>query len=184
MTDRERFEQEVLVHLPAAYHLAWLLLRCRSEAEDAVQDACLRAYRACGQLKGAAAKPWLLAIVRNVSYRRIQDRRRSGNVVSIDEALGHAAAPHGKHLASAESSPEEAAVIASELALLDRALLTLPPVYREVLALREVEGLSYREIAEVIGAPVGTVMSRLSRAREDVRAAMLRLSNAGDANAL
>ena len=183
MTNRERFEKEVLVHMPAAYNLAWLLLRSRAEAEDVVQDTFLRAFRAFDQLQGAA-KPWLLAIVRNVSYRRIQDRRRRGNVVSIDEVLGEEASPHMSQLASQDCTPEQSVLLSSELALLERAMQALPPVFREVLSLREVEGLSYREIADVIGAPVGTVMSRLSRAREDVRAAMLRLSEEDDANAM
>lgn len=183
MTNRERFEKEVLVHMPAAYHLAWLLLRSRAEAEDAVQDAFLRAFRAFDQCQGLP-KPWLLAIVRNVSYRRIQDRRRRDNVVSIDEVLGQDASPHASQLTSSDCTPEQSAVLNSELALLERAMQALPPVFREVLALREVEGLSYREIADVIGAPVGTVMSRLSRARDDVRSAMLRLSEEDDANAV
>jgi RNA polymerase sigma-70 factor, ECF subfamily len=183
--ERSRFQQLAMAHMDAAYRLAFALLRSRADAEDAVQDAYLRAYRALHQLKGADIKPWLLTIVRNVCYRRLQERRGTSNVISLDEALvprsGVAADPA---LTSSLPSPEQAAVNASEQALLTEAIGALSPAYREVIVLRELEELSYREIADIIGAPVGTVMSRLSRARSDLRAHMTRLMDRNDSHAV
>lgn len=181
--DRASFERELLVHLPAAYGLAFLLLRARADAEDAVQDASIRAFRAHGQLEGEV-KPWLLAIVRNVCYRRLQERRHATNVISIDEALVAPGAGDIEALRAGERSPEEAAVLTSERTMLAAALARLPPVFREVIVLREIEDLSYREIADVIGAPIGTVMSRLSRGREELRLAMTRLLDEADRHEL
>ena len=176
LNDRARFERDVLVHLPAAHHLARVLLRVPADAEDAVQDACLRAYRAYHQLAGDSPKPWLLAIVRNVCYRRLQDRRRFGNVVSLDEALSGVGGAlggggHDPALTAPGRTPEQATVHAAEVAGLTAAIAGLPPVFREVIVLRELEELSYREIADVIGAPIGTVMSRLScKGRSEIEA--------------
>jgi RNA polymerase sigma factor (sigma-70 family) len=177
-TERAAFEQQALPHMDAAYHLAFNLLRGRADAEDAVQDAYVRAYRAYHQLEGADIKPWLLTIVRNVCYRRLQERRRVGNVISLDEALGpRASSAPGVEFASKEPSPEQAAISVSDHSLLNQAIGSLPPVFREVIVLRELEELSYREIADIIGAPVGTVMSRLSRARAELRTLMTNLMN-------
>ena len=183
--DRAAFAHHVLVHMPAAYSLAFLLLRTRMDAEDAVQDAIVRAYRAFGQLKGDAAKPWLLAIVRNVCYRRLQERKR-GNVISLDEALvsgGQASLPDS-WMTPDVRSPEEAAVLGSDRSVLMAALDELPQAFREVIVLREIEELSYSEIADVIGAPIGTVMSRLSRARASLRDAIRRLTREDDSHAM
>jgi RNA polymerase sigma-70 factor (ECF subfamily) len=170
-TERARFEQLAMPHMDAAYNLALHLVRTRADAEDAVQDAFVRAFRAFHQLEGQSTKPWLLTIVRNVCYRHLQNRRRAANVVSLDEAL---LSPDGGReqelmLASHEHSPEQSAIASSEQALLREALQALPAAFREVIILRELEDLSYREIADVIGAPVGTVMSRLSRARDELQ---------------
>lgn len=165
-----------MVHLDAAYGLAFTLLRAKADAQDAVQDAYLRAYRAMHQLQGAEIKPWLLTIVRHVCYRRLQERRGAGNVISLDEALGpRSGVASDPGFASSQPSPEQAAINASEQAMLSEAIGALTPAYREVIVLRELEELSYREIADIIGAPVGTVMSRLSRARTELRAQMTRL---------
>ena len=182
MRDRASFERRALIHLDSAYSLALWLLRVPADAEDAVQDAAIRAYRAFDQLQGQDAKPWLLTIVRNVCYRRLQERWRDNNVISLDEAL---ATPHGiSELSSGEHSPEQAAIGSSERAALEAAIAQLPPVFREVIVLREIEELSYREIADVIGAPVGTVMSRLSRARGVLRTQLKTLIDRDDSNAL
>jgi RNA polymerase sigma-70 factor, ECF subfamily len=181
--ERSRFEQLALPHLDAAHTLAYHLLRGRADAEDAVQDAFIRAYRAFHQLEGADIKPWLLTIVRNICYRRLQERRSRGNVISLDEALGPRAAARPlssaslSEFAAKEPSPEQAAITASDQSLLDQAIAALPPVFREVIVLREIEELSYREIAAIIGAPVGTVMSRLSRARAELRERVTLLMN-------
>jgi RNA polymerase sigma-70 factor, ECF subfamily len=176
--ERAKFESQALPHMNAAFHLAYCLLRGRADADDAVQDAYVRAYRAFHQLEADDIKPWLLTIVRNVCYRRLQERRRVGNVISLDEALGpRVGASTGIEFASKEPSPEQAAISASDHAMLDHAISALPPVFREVIVLREIEELSYREIADIIGAPIGTVMSRLSRARVELRELMTKLMN-------
>jgi RNA polymerase sigma-70 factor, ECF subfamily len=177
MTDRAKFEQHALPHMDAAFNLAFHLLRSRTDADDAAQDAFVRAYRAYHQLEGADIKPWLLTIVRNVCYRRLQERRRAGNIISLDEAMVSRTGATGVEYASKDPSPEQAAVAASDHALLMQAIGALPPVFREVIVLREIEDLTYQEIADVIGAPVGTVMSRLSRARADLRDVMTKLMN-------
>ena len=182
MKDRAKFERQALIHMDAAYNVARWLLQTPADAEDAVQDAYLRAYRAFDQCQGQDAKPWLLTIVRNVCYRRLQERRRGGNVISLDEALG----PNlpVADIASRAPSPEQSAIGSSDQSLLSEAIASLPPVFREVLVLREIEELSYREIADVTGAPVGTVMSRLSRARAELRTRVARLMERDDSNAL
>ena len=186
MIGRSKFEADAMPHMDAAYNLAFCLMRSASDAEDAVQDAYLRAYRAYAQLKKADIKPWLLTIVRNVCYRRLQERRQAGNVVSLDEALGtrSGTAAIEAHLASPQISPEQAAIRASENSVLAAALAELPAAFREVIVLREIEELSYREIADVIGAPVGTVMSRLSRARFELRAHLTRIMERTSGNEL
>jgi RNA polymerase sigma factor (sigma-70 family) len=174
-----------MVHMDAAYGLAFALLRTQADAQDAVQDAYLRAYRALHQLQGTEIKPWLLTIVRNVCYRRLQERRGAGNVISLDEALGpRSGVASDPAFASSQPSPEQAAINASEQALLTEAIGALAPAFREVIVLRELEELSYREIADIIGAPVGTVMSRLSRARTELRAQMTKLMDRDDRNAM
>ena len=185
MTDKARFERLALVHMDAAYNLAHWLLRAHADAEDAVQDAYIRAFRAFDQHQGQDVKPWLLTIVRNVCYRRLQERRRSANVISLDEALSTRPGSLGDGaMISAQRSPEQAAVNSSEKAMLTAAMAELPPVFREVIVLREIEELSYREIADVIGAPVGTVMSRLSRARAELRTLLTKLIGRDDSNAM
>ena len=183
---RSRFEQLAMPHMASAFGLALRLLRAQADAEDAVQDAYVRAFRAFHQLEGQEIKPWLLTIVRNVCYRHLESRRRAGNIVSLDEALlGASNAVEGElALASKERSPEQAAISVSDEALLSQALSDLSPAYREVIVLREIEELSYREIAAVIGAPVGTVMSRLSRARSELQLAFERRLERKDCNEL
>jgi RNA polymerase sigma factor (sigma-70 family) len=168
MTDRRRrFEAEALVHLDAAYNLARWLARAPGEADDVVQEAMLRAFRAYDGRRGADVKPWLLAIVRNCFYdaagRRVREagRRAPGDP---EVWTGAVAAPES-------DEPLAASIRQQEASALDAALAALTPDFREVLVLREIEDLSYREIAAVIDAPVGTVMSRLARARAALRAA-------------
>jgi RNA polymerase sigma factor (sigma-70 family) len=170
MIGRTDFERRALPHMDAAHNLAFHLLQSRSDAEDAVQDSYIRAYRAFHQLQGADIKPWLLTIVRNVCYRRLQQGRHGRNIISLDDAVGTRGAIAEAELASTMRSPEQMAIDASDRTLLASAIAALAPVFREVIVLREIEELSYREIAVVIGAPVGTVMSRLSRARAELRA--------------
>lgn len=171
MTDRrDAFERTVVVHADAAYNLAAWLLRNRVDAEDLVQDAFLRAFRSFDAFSGKDAKPWLLAIVRNLAYTALSARGRAANVVSLDEALAvrgeGASAPF---FVSFDPDPEAAAINRAEAARLRKALAALPPLFRETLVLREMEDLSYAEIAAVMGVPAGTVMSRLARARVQLK---------------
>ena len=182
MTDNKvRFERLTIPHMDAAYNLASYLLKARTDAEDAVQDAFVRAYRAFHQFEGEDIKPWLLTIVRNVCFRRLQERRRADNVISLDEAGPRSAGPQFE---ANVASPEQTAIERSDQSVLSRAMAELPPMFREVIVLREIEEMSYREVADVIGAPVGTVMSRLSRARAELKVLLNRLMNQDDRNAM
>jgi RNA polymerase sigma-70 factor (ECF subfamily) len=162
-------------HLQAAYRLSYALLRSRVEAEDAVQDSYLRAFRAIAQFRGDDFKPWFLTIVRNVCYRQLQNRRRSFNVISLDQGLTGDGEEDAQALdvASDAPTPEEALARAQEHVQLHRALAQLPAGLGEILHLREIEELSYQDIASMLGIPMGTVMSRLSRAREKLAALVL-----------
>jgi RNA polymerase sigma-70 factor (ECF subfamily) len=160
---RERFERLLLPHLDAAYALARWLLRDDSLAEDAVQEACLRAFRFLGSLKGESAKPWLLKIVRNTCYELLARERLGAGREDFDEANpGESAAGTVVVL---PLDPEASALRCADRALVRDCLAALPAVYREALVLREMHGCAYKEIAAIVGVPIGTVMSRLSRAR-------------------
>ena len=165
-----------LPHMAAAFNLAYWLVKNRTDADDVVQDAFVRAYRAFGGFEGEDIRPWLLAIVRNVALRWLHDRKRAGNVISFDEALSQRSleAPGVVQVASDEPSAEAALIAEGERRRVHRALAELAPIYREVVVLREIEQLSYREIALVTGVPMGTVMSRLARGRDDLRAILIR----------
>lgn len=166
-SDLERFEAVVLPHLDAAYTLARYLTRSDHDAQDVVQDASLRAFRYFGSFRGTESsegRAWLLAIVRNTAYTWQRRQRGDGPTTEFDEER------HSE--AVAEEHPEAALVAQGERAALHRAIAELPPEFREVIVLRELEGLSYKEIAEVAGVPVGTVMSRLSRARRRLEEAL------------
>ncbi|HEY9381989.1 MAG TPA: sigma-70 family RNA polymerase sigma factor [Gemmatimonadales bacterium] len=155
-----RFETAVLPHLDAAYTLARYLTRNEQDAEDVVQDACLRALKYFDGFRGeggASARAWLLTIVRNTahSWRR---RTRADTLATEFDETAHSDAVADDH-------PEGMLLRSSAKEALGRALGELAPEFREVIVLRELQGLSYQEISEVAGVPVGTVMSRLSRAR-------------------
>ena len=154
---RRRFEAQALPHLDAAYNLARWLTRSPTDAEDIVQDAMLRAFRAFDGFRGGDAKPWLLAIVRNC-WRNAGAHARRRTAQPLDEET-----------ASTDPDPEALAMNASQSRRLDEAIALLPNEFREVLLLREMEDMSYRQIAEITGAPIGTVMSRLARARAMLR---------------
>src|SRR5262245_11084028 len=164
-----RFERMVMPHRKASYNLAFWLLGNRDEAEDAVQDAFLRAFRAFAAFKGNAVKPWLLVIVRNVAYTALQARKRASNVIVLADDLMHLRNDHSADAVSQAPSPEGLVIAAAERRELLVAFQRLPVKFRDVLVLREMEGLSYSEIAAVTDTPIGTVMSRLSRAREELR---------------
>ena len=153
---RTRFEQVVLPHLAAAYNLARWLTRNDHDAEDLVQEAYLRAYKFFDRFHGEDGGPWLLAVVRNTCYTWLKQHR------------GHETASFNEEIHSGDSEaldPEKQFQRKATRQLLHEALEELPPEFREVVVLRELEGLSYKEIAAVADVPLGTVMSRLTRAR-------------------
>jgi RNA polymerase sigma-70 factor (ECF subfamily) len=169
VSEQGRFEKLVLPHLDAAYNLARWLTRNPADADDVVQDACIRALKYLGSLHGEQAKPWFLTIVRRAFYDWCE-RNRPGEIArddgsTIDTAVDPMAI-----------GPEQAAVDGDESRLLADAIAALPLVYREVLVMREIEELSYKDIARIAGIPIGTVMSRLARARALLqRSALLRV---------
>jgi RNA polymerase sigma-70 factor (ECF subfamily) len=158
---RDIFEQAVLPHLDAAYNLARWLTRNEQDAQDAVQEAHLRAFRHFSDFRGGNARAWLLKIVRNTCYSWMRTNRPLQDATEFDETLF---APDVRSL-----NPEEIVLQNDSGALVRQALQKLPPNFREVIILRELEGLSYREIADITGMPAGTVMSTLSRARGRLR---------------
>jgi RNA polymerase sigma-70 factor, ECF subfamily len=162
------FEELMLPHMDAAYNLARWLLRDPHDAEDALQDACLRAYRAMDRFKGVDGRPWLLTIVRNVCYSRMRQEGREPAPESFDDEA------HGSTHDPAEANAAEWLEANGEL--LRKSLERLPDEYREVIVLHEIEGLPYREIATVAEIPIGTVMSRLARARRRLRTELHALS--------
>jgi RNA polymerase sigma-70 factor (ECF subfamily) len=163
---RSRFEALVLPHLDAAHRLARWLCRSPSDADDIVQEAFMRAYRAFDSLRSPDARAWLLAIVRNCHLSALAERRRRGHEPLTEE---HEAPPEPAG-AAAPSEPESASIERDERRTLARLIAELPEEQREVLLLRELEDMSYREIAEVAEVPIGTVMSRLARARAALKA--------------
>lgn len=162
------FEELMLPHLDAAYNLARWLLRDPHDAEDALQDAILRAHQAFGRFHGVDGKPWLLCIVRNVCYSRLRQLRREAVVEPFDEET---------HLSTEDFSEEKALIWReAQSERLREAIDRLPAESREVIVLHAIEGLSYREIAAVAEIPIGTVMSRLARARRKLQASVRALT--------
>jgi RNA polymerase sigma factor (sigma-70 family) len=181
------FEQQALPHLDAAWSLAHWLMRDRADAEDVVQDAYVRALRAFDSFRGDNMRGWLLAIVRNVAWRALAVRRRNtSNVIPIEAAFARAGEDEADAMAIAadEPSAETRLIEAGDRAMLTRALDAVTPLLREVLVLREIEEMSYAEIAVVLGVPQGTVMSRLSRARAELRARFRQLAEVGGKHAV
>ena len=154
-----RFSAQVLPHLDAAYNLARWLVRDAHDAQDVVQDALVRALRHFDGFRGGDPRPWLLAIVRNAAFAWLGARRPGDAEVPDDEldaALAGDAPP---------ADPESLAIRRAQRREIDAAIAALPIVFREAVVLRELEDLSYRDIARITDVPIGTVMSRLSRAR-------------------
>jgi RNA polymerase sigma factor (sigma-70 family) len=165
MNDRRgRFEAQVLPHLDAAYRYARWLARSANDADDVVQEATLRAFRSFDDLRGADGKAWLLTIVRNCHLTASKQRQRR-NLVPLPE---HDEEQGGEMVASMPG-PESVAIHRDEQRMLQQLMAALPEEQREVLVLREIEDMDYREIAAVTSLPIGTVMSRLARARAALR---------------
>jgi RNA polymerase sigma-70 factor (ECF subfamily) len=155
------FAETMLPHLDSAYNLARWLVQNAHGAEDVAQEAYLRALRYFDSFHGGDARAWLLTIVRNTGYRWLQDNRARQATTDFDEQF------HSGGIEDA--SPETFLIQNANHELVEQALRNLPVRLREVLVLRELQDLSYKEISGVIGVPMGTVMSRLSRARQQFR---------------
>jgi RNA polymerase sigma-70 factor (ECF subfamily) len=154
-----RFEELIMPHLDAAYNLARWLTRNEHDAEDVVQDAFLRAFKFIDGFHGSNSRSWLLSIVRNATFDWLKRNRKSELTAVFDEELHSqdAAEQAGSSLAGADQE------------MVRKSIEELPVEFREVTILRELEGMSYKEIAEITGAPIGTVMSRLARARKQLQ---------------
>lgn len=157
----ERFREVVLPHLADALAFARWLTGNAHDAEDVVQEACLRAYAGIGTYAGGSARAWLLAIVRNACHTWLA-RNRGPMLVPLDEVTDADLLASGP---SGDDDAEAAMIARADAAEIEAAIAALPQPFREVLVLRDINGLGYREIADLISAPIGTVMSRLSRAR-------------------
>ena len=169
---RARFEQVILPHLDAAYNLARWLTHNDHDAQDVVQEACLRALKFFGGFRGGNARSWLLTVVRNTAYTWLRQNRPqevTGDSTDELEALEDTATNPG--VLQARSADTE---------LVRQALEQLPADFRECIVLREMEGMSYKEISDVTGVPIGTVMSRLARARKQLQQCLVREAQAED----
>jgi RNA polymerase sigma-70 factor (ECF subfamily) len=164
-TASHRFQALVMPHVDAAYNLARWLLHDVSSAEDVVQESCLRAYRAMGTFSEGDARAWLLKIVRNTCFTWM---RKNGRYA--EPADGEL-----EDIPDTGDQPDADLLRSATVASVRAAIAKLPPEFRELIVLREMEGLSYKELAEMTGVPVGTVMSRLSRARQRLAHDLTRL---------
>jgi len=160
--DTKEFSRVFVPHLDAAYNLARWLLRDDADAQDVVQEAFLRALKFVRGYRGGDPRAWLLAIVRNAAYTHLARNRASATQPGLDESTQ----------AADEPDPEAQHLARVDAAALRSSLAALPDEFREMIVLRDLEGLSYKEIAQVADIPIGTVMSRLARARERLRRAL------------
>ena len=175
----EEFNRLVLPHLDGAYNLARYLTRDAVLSEDVVQDAMIRAFRAFAQFRGGSPRAWLFAIVRNCS--RSAQASAAGKVALVihESSLTREGAAELENLADPSPGPEEEVLRKAEVNRLRSAIEAMPEPFREAVVLRDLEDLSYVEIAEVTGVPVGTVMSRLARGRAILAKELLGRSEAG-----
>lgn len=173
---RLRFEAEVLPHLGAAFRYALALTRSRADAQDLVQEATLRAWHHREVLR-QQAKSWLMTIVRNCFLTSRAHQNRAATVSLSEEESGQAAL----QVEAPMADPADHAIRSDQQRHLDHLFARLDREHREVLVLREIEDLSYREIAEVAGLPIGTVMSRLARARQALKDQWLEVYGEGTA---
>ena len=175
----QSFNQLILPHLDGAYNLARYLTRDPALSEDVVQDALLRAFRAFGQFRGESPKAWLFAIVRNCC-RSAQTPGVEVSLVVHESSLAEEAAAQLKERPDPGPSPEDEVLRKAEIGQVRAAIDAIPEPFREAIVLRELEDLSYSEIAEVTGVPIGTVMSRLARGRAMLAKELLPAGRNGD----
>lgn len=154
------FERQIMPHLDAAYSLARFLMRNQEDAEDVVQEASLRAFRFFASFRGGSSRAWFLSIVRNAAFTALKRHRSDETNVEFDEEL------HGAEGTAVDPGIELDREMDRQT--VRNAIDELPPEFREVITLRELEEYSYKEIADIAGIPIGTVMSRLARAREQL----------------
>lgn len=164
------FEAQAMPHLDAAYQLARWLTRDDHDAEDLVQSAYLRAFKAWDGFRGGDVRAWLLTIVRNTFYSTLRDEKHERAHVGFDEALHSQDNDEAQSSYASHHDPAHLAAIRATGADVNRALESLAPAFREVLVLKELDDLSYKQIGEIAGIPIGTVMSRLARARKQLLA--------------
>ncbi|MDQ1408489.1 MAG: hypothetical protein QOJ41_224 [Acidobacteriaceae bacterium] len=172
--DRARFEQLVLPHLDAAFQSGSVDFIEPHRREDVTQDAMLRAFRFFEGFHGGDVRAWLLRIVRNTCYTWLEKNRRMKMTDQFDEEV---------HMQSS-ATPESIAIAGDDHERLTQALQTIPPRFREVIVLRELEGCSYKEIAAITSIPIGTVMSSLSRARRQLHSALAKSAEGADSHEL
>lgn len=170
------FEQTVLPHMDAAYNLARWIMGNEQDAEDMAQEAVLRAYQYYVGFQGVSSRAWLLTIVRNTCYTWLRQNRANYLTVELNDDL-----PSGD---LNESSPEAALQFHLNHQAIRTALEKLPVEYRELIVLRELEGMSYKEIAGIAAIPLGTVMSRLARARQKLKNCLIEMNREGGSNEL
>ncbi|HLW35370.1 MAG TPA: sigma-70 family RNA polymerase sigma factor [Chthoniobacterales bacterium] len=155
------FESKVLLHLDAAYNLARFLMRNDQDAEDVVQQAALRAFRFFDNFRGGNSRAWFLQIVRNTSFTALKERRPEEMNTAFDEEI------HGSQVQVSHAGAS--LDLAHDRQTVRNAIEQLPPEFRETITLREIEGLPYKEIADIAGVPIGTIMSRLARGRRQLQ---------------
>jgi RNA polymerase sigma factor (sigma-70 family) len=163
LDDNARFRSVVMPHIDDAYRLARWLTGNRTDAEDVVQDASLRAFRAIREFAGGSSRAWVLSIVRNTTYSWLR-KNRPAAVITVED-LEAVELQHATPGDADGETPEAALIAKVDAEQLHAAIAALPTPFRETLVLRDIEGLDYREIAEATEVPIGTVMSRLARAR-------------------
>jgi RNA polymerase sigma factor (sigma-70 family) len=167
-SNRERFEDLVLPHLDAAFNLARWLTRSEQDAQDMVQESYLRALKFFNGFQGDDARSWLLRVVRNTCYTWLKKNRAQELVAVFDEEV--------HSTATDTATPESLVISKADRSMVLQGIEELPVEWRETLILRELEGLSYRQIASVTDAPIGTVMSRLARARTRLEQILTRMT--------
>ncbi|MGZ3298869.1 MAG: sigma-70 family RNA polymerase sigma factor [Asticcacaulis sp.] len=166
-TSTSAFERQMLPHLDGAYRLALWLVRDEAAAQDVAQDSYLKAYAAWGRYEDGNARAWLFTIVRRQAYDWL--RRQKGFIDIDDEA---AWAPEDAVKLRSDDTPEQTLIANETISRLRAALMALPPHFREVIMLKDMEDMPYKTIAGILGVPIGTVMSRLARGRDLLRARM------------